>query len=114
MAHRNRGRGGMAQPGRYTIGSQRRQVVSARRLLDAALVPGGVSGREIAAVTGMVRSRYDDLLRDLGKIYGYEVKFDARASDPLDWIYRLTKTAARRKKSPALGDSGAKATNGVG
>jgi hypothetical protein len=72
-------------------------MVSARRLIDAALVPGGVSGREIAAITGLVRARYDDLFRDLGRTYGYGVECDTRSVDPLDWIYRVV---PQKKKKP--------------
>ena len=91
----------MRRPRRWVLGSQRRQVVSARRLIDAALVPGGVSGREIAAITGMVRARYDDLFHDLCRTYGYDIECDTRAPDPLDWVYRVARRT--KEKTPLEG-----------
>ena len=66
------------------------------QLREQATAVGGVSGREIASITDMVRTDYHDLMRHVGgKSYSLEV--DARESDPLDWVYVLI---SRRAPAP--------------
>ena len=72
-----------------------------------ATAVGGVSGREIAALTGMVRTDFRDLMRHVGgKPYSLEV--DMRERDPLDWVYILISRRApaphHRKRATQLPD----------
>ena len=69
---------------------------AATELRELASAVGGVSGREIAALTGMVRQDFRELMRHVGgKQYSLEV--DTREPDPLDWVYILI---SRRAPAP--------------
>lgn len=68
---------------------------SAPQLVERATAVDGITGREIAAATGMVRIDYQDVMRYVAN-ERYDLEIDRRPRDPLDWVYRLKSRSASR------------------
>jgi hypothetical protein len=61
-----------------------------RAIYVLAISPGGITGREMAELTGSVRMFYADPMQEIARKYGARLAIDDSARDPLDWLYRMT------------------------